>query len=72
LRPSLTHLNIARCIPRAHDLEPITTVEAIDPIAAAEFVRGFKLTERDMLALPCVEVWPVGDPYSRQSFYRIR
>lgn len=57
---------------KANDLEPISSVEADDAITAAEMIRGFKLTESDMLALPCVEVWPVGDPYSKQSFYRIR
>jgi hypothetical protein len=57
---------------KADEREPISTVEAKDPITAAEFIRGFKLTAEDFLAQPCVEVWPVGDPYSKQSFYRIR
>lgn len=63
-----------RCIDglRADEREPISFVQAEDAITAAEMIRGFKLTESDMLAMPCVEVWPVGEPYSKERFYRIR
>jgi hypothetical protein len=57
---------------KADEREPISSVEAHDPLSAAELIRGTKLTERDMLAWPCIEVWPASDPYSRQRFYRVR
>lgn len=57
---------------KANEQEPIASVEAEGPLDAGELIRGFKLSASDFLAAPCVEVWPVNDPYSKQRFYRIR
>jgi hypothetical protein len=56
----------------ADNREPIQSVQADSAQSAAELIRGLKLTSNDFLAAPCVEVWPIDDPYSRTRFYRRR